>query len=312
MTNQAAIIDLGTNTWNLLIAESTDNGFKTIHSSKVAVKLAKGGISEGRINAEAWQRAEDAIVTHIKTLEEFNIPISRVKAFGTSAMRSLSNGRDLAEVITNKYGIQVNIIDGDEEAALIMKGVKKAVHISEKPYLVMDIGGGSTEFIIGIGSKTLWQKSTDLGVSRLFERFQPDDPINEMDIKMLLYHFQSNLYDLIDQLALYPISHLIGSSGSFESFASMILAGNDQTFDSTIRSMNIEMDELNHLIDKLIQSTEEQRLEWPGLVEMRVETIHIAALLVKYILRISNPDVVSLSQYALKEGAILSWLNELK
>ena len=311
MTNQAAIIDLGTNTWNLLIAESTDNGFKTIHSSKVAVKLAKGGISEGRINAEAWQRAEDAIITHLKTLEEFNIPVSRVKAFGTSAMRSLSNGRDLAEVITNKYGIQVNIIDGDEEAALIMKGVKKAVHITEEPYLVMDIGGGSTEFIIGIGNKTLWQKSTNLGVSRLHEKFTPEDPLNELDINMMKFHFQSSLYELIDQLALYPVEHIIGSSGSFESFASMLLAKNEEPFDGTIRSMNIDLAELKGLIQDLLHSNEEERMNWPGLIEMRVETIHIAAHLVNYILLLASPSKITLSQFALKEGAIISWLNEL-
>ena len=312
MTKRAAVIDLGTNTWNLAIAEQTEEQLNWLFSHKVPVKLAEGALEEQRITTDAKQRALNAIKEHLEHLKTYEVPLSHTIAYGTSGMRSFSNGASLAEEIEQEYGIQINIIAGDEEASLIKKGISQAIKLpSDHPYLLMDIGGGSTEFILGIGHKTLWQTSTQLGVSRLKERYQPNDPMAPIDVDMLRFHFGDELAELREQLALYPPKVLIGSSGSFESLAT-IHHKKQQSTDSLPTNYVLQQGEANSILQKLIVSNYQDRLDWPGLPVMRAETMQIAALLIDHILTLTATKELHISFYAMKEGAMLSWLSQIR
>lgn len=301
----AAVIDLGTNTWNLLIGKQSDLGLERVFSAKIPVKLGKDGIQKGVITQEAFQRALDAIETHSKTLKEYNISPNRVHAFATSAIRSTQNGKELTERIFEQFGIRVQVIDGIREAELIFRGVQEAIPLDDNTHLICDIGGGSTEFILARGEHILYKTSTLLGVSRLAERFTPNDPLSELDQKIIQIHFESVLMELEEHVSLFPLGTLIGSSGSFESFAAMLLAENkNEALDLHYKSMPFAIDKLRVLLKRLVKSDYTERLQWPGLVEMRADTIHLAALQVLFIIERFKPDSIFLSQYALKEGAL--------
>lgn len=301
----AAVIDLGTNTWNLLIGRQTESGLERIFSAKIPVKLGKNGIQKGVISLEAFQRALEAIETHSKTLKEYNIDPKRVHAFATSAIRSTQNGSDLVERIFEQFGIHVQVIDGIREAELIFRGVREAIPLDSNTHLICDIGGGSTEFILAKGEHILYKTSTLLGVSRLAERFTPSDPLSELDQKIIQIHFETALMELEEQIALYPLGTLIGSSGSFESFAAMLLAENKgEALQTHYKSMPFATEKLLALLKRLVKSDYIERLQWPGLIEMRADTIHLAALQVLFIIERFKPESVFLSQYALKEGAL--------
>ncbi len=312
MTKRAAVIDLGTNTWNLAIAEQAEDKLRWVFSDKAMVKLAENALDDHLIKETAKERAFAAIRQHITSIESHNVPLSNVVGFGTSDMRSFINGGTLAQEIRDQFGIQINIIDGDEEASLIKKGIAQAVRLPKnEPYLLMDIGGGSTEFILGIGNKTLWQTSTKLGVSRLKENYQPNNPMAPIDVDMLTFHFDTVLAELREQLSIYPVTNLIGSSGSYESLATIQLerSKSDEVLNN---HFELSLNDANTMLQKLIISSYEDRLDWPGLPTMRAETMHIAALLIQFVIGMVSPTQLHISFYALKEGAMLSWMNQIR
>src|SRR5687767_5336841 len=142
-----AIIDMGTNTFHLLLAAVGPDGYTMLYRDHLGVKIGMSGINEGFINPEACQRALDAMKTFRDIIDKNGISI--IHAFATSAFRNARNGDALAKDIRSQTGIHVRIIAGDEEADLIFAGIREALDLESEVSLVMDIGAGSVEFIIG-------------------------------------------------------------------------------------------------------------------------------------------------------------------
>ncbi|MFA6945692.1 MAG: exopolyphosphatase, partial [Pedobacter sp.] len=111
--------------------------------------------------------------------------VKQIRAVATSALRTASNGEEFLAKVSSETGIEAEIIGGDREAALIYQGVHGAINMTEEKCLIMDIGGGSVEFIICNKEKIFWKMSYDIGVARLIEHFFNSDPISETDIKKL-------------------------------------------------------------------------------------------------------------------------------
>ena len=217
---KVGIIDLGTNTFNLLIANVNGFNYKVLHKTKIAVKLGEGGIHKGFIAPEAYQRGLDALKVHKQTLLDYQI--QNYYAVATSAIRSSDNGTQFVEDVKQQLGILINIIDGDKEADLIYNGFKQAVDFNGMPKLIIDIGGVSTEFIIANESQIFWKKSYQLGAARLLELFKPKDPIVLDDFNAIDSYLTNSLQDLLKMCEAYEIDTLIGSSGSFDTLAEMI------------------------------------------------------------------------------------------
>src|ERR1035437_7945094 len=229
-----AIIDLGTNTFNIFIAEILpDKTFQKLYKSKISVKLGEGGINKNHIEEKPFTRGIRALKKHKRTIERFGA--EKVLAFATAAIRGASNGKDFIKMAKQKAGIEVKVISGEREAELIYYGVRTAVKMNETPSLIMDIGGGSTEFIIANNNEVLWKQSFLLGVARLMEKFKPSDPITKEEIEQVQNHLEKELQPLfsaVDLVAPPAASvegekmgrelELIGSAGSFDSFAEMI------------------------------------------------------------------------------------------
>ena len=223
----------------------------------------------------------------------------------TSAIRSASNGNEFCQKVLNETGIHVNVIDGDEEAALIKKGVEQAIEPSDDCGLIVDIGGGSTEFIIFKDENILWQKSYNLGVSRMNERFQPSDPMSEDERKLISTELKTEIDELFQSIKKYCPEILIGSSGSFETFYTCLAYRNHhpQLLEHQTNAF-LKREELLDFFNELILSTYQERLEIDGMPEMRADTIHLSAILCKMLLEEKEYKYIELSLYALKEGVI--------
>src|ERR1035437_972685 len=230
-----AIIDLGTNTFNIFIAEKfPDKTVRKLYKSKISVKLGEGGINKNFIEEKPFKRGIRALQRHKRTIEKFDV--EKIVAFATSAIRGASNGKDFILAAKEKAGIDVQIISGEREAELIYFGVRSAVKMNDTPSLIMDIGGGSTEFIIANKKEILWKQSFLLGVARLMDKFKPSDPITKEEIEQIQNYLEQELQPLFS--AVSSLSHgrgtegevrgaggeveLIGSAGSFDSLAEMI------------------------------------------------------------------------------------------
>ncbi len=298
----AAVIDCGTNTFNLLIAEYQVNGkHRIILNTKKSVKLGEGGLADNKIAPQAFQRG-------IKTFTELyaiarDYKVDTIKAVATSAVRSSMNGPDFVKKIFDKTGVIIQVLNGDTEAQYIFKGVNLALEDLNNPVLVMDIGGGSTEFIMAEDNQVIWKKSFELGAARFLQELKPSDPIIPEEIEKAKNHFKDTLQPLAMRLKKYPIQTLIGCSGSFESLADMIKAekGDNTTIGKLYRFDN---DDLKELYRKLIVSSEKERKNMPGLVDYRVDTIVYAAILIRHIMKRFKTEKLYYSTYALKEGIL--------
>lgn len=303
-----AIIDLGTNTFTLILIEIKQGDYSVIYRNKIAVKLGEDGISEGIIGKDAYQRGLDAIKQHKKDIDSYNI--YKTIAFATSAIRSTSNGIDFVNEVNERFNVKIEIIDGDKEAELIYHGVKQAFDLGKHTSLIMDIGGGSTEFILANNKEIIWKKSFQLGVSRLKENFNPKDPIEQTDVHNLNIHFEKELTSLIDAINIHHPTTLVGSSGSFDSLATMIghkFLNKNVLIENT--EFTFDIDNLKWAHQYLIDSDYQKRINTVGISKMRAKMIVIASIFIQFIIKKSKIKEVRLSTYSLKEGVIFNEMN---
>jgi len=210
----------------------------------------------------------------------------------------------------------MEVISGDREAELIFEGVVQTTEEIKEDYLIMDIGGGSTEFIFVRDQKPLWRKSYLLGVSRLHGMLNPASRINQDDVHRLRAHLNNELQDLISFLKENPVRVLVGSSGSFDTLFDMYQFGRakdsskDISQDSTKVNLNeIPFNAYPSVHQWLVGSTLEERLKHPSIPQMRAEYMPLSTYLVKFILEQSNFTKIYQSEYALKEGVLAHYLN---
>ncbi|MBK0380940.1 Ppx/GppA phosphatase family protein [Mucilaginibacter segetis] len=302
-----AVMDLGTNTFHLLIAEMQGDEIKEIHHETEAVKLGEGGINKNIIQPEAFDRGIAAMHKFAKTIEEHKT--QKVHAIATSALRNASNGKDFISEVKKQTGLQIKIINGDREATYIYEGIKASGCLSKSPSLIMDIGGGSVEFIICDHHQIYWKHSFEIGAARLMDKFHQQDPIPAASVTDLCKYLDEKLPLLFDAVKAYNLTSLIGSSGAFESFAEVIETEKGHKFNlKTTPTYQFKPGELLQLISRLQVSSHQQRAETKGIIPVRVDMIVVAALITRYMMQQLKLDDVIMSTYSLKEGVMVGML----
>jgi exopolyphosphatase/guanosine-5'-triphosphate,3'-diphosphate pyrophosphatase len=303
MSKRVAVIDLGTNTFHLLIAESAPDEYNEIIHEQVAVKLGEGGINQGVIQPAAFERG-------IKAMQDFKELISKhhvgqVKALATSALRNAANGQQFIDMVKNQTGVVVEAIDGNTEAKYIYKGIKAAGCLSKKNSLIMDIGGGSVEFIICNKEEIKWKQSFEIGAARLMEIFHHRNPIAPESITALNLYLEDALKSLFVTASNYPIQNIIGSSGVFESYAGLIESDKGKLFNlKETKNYTFDKDELLALIEKLILSTHQERAGNKEILPIRVDMIVTASILTRFVIEKLEIDKVVMSTNSLREGVL--------
>jgi len=306
-----AVLDLGTNTFHLLIVNVRKSGsFEKIFKSKIAVKLGEGAIHKNMIAEVPFQRGIQAMKHYSEILSKYRP--DKVVAYATSAIRSAKNGKQFVAAVKREAGIKVSVISGSREAELIYFGVRSSILAGKEKQLIMDIGGGSTEFILADNKRIFWKKSFDIGASRLLERFKPSDPIKVSEIKTLEKYLSKVLSPLNMALKKYPVQTLIGSSGSFDTFAEMIgWKFHRRDVLKNAESYEFNLKEYFSLHELLMKSTTAKRMKMKGLVKMRVDMIVIAAICTNLVLRKYKFRKMVVSKSALKEGALWESIQKL-
>ena len=307
MTHRIAIIDLGTNTFHLLIAEGGTGGYNIIYRDRLAVKIGMGGINDGIITSEGIHRALVAMQSFRNAIDGHQV--TNTYAFGTSAMRNARNGKEVAEKIEALTGIHVDIISGEQEAHYIYLGVRAALGLGHDRNLIIDIGGGSVEFIIADHDNVFWKQSFEIGAQRLLERYQKMDPITADERKALYEHFENSLYPLFQALGKYQPDILVGSSGTFDTLSDIFCITHDIHKSPDDSETPLSLEGFYEIFDALIHKNREERMKIPGMIEMRVDMIVVACCLVKFLLQNHPFKRIRVSTYSLKEG-VLSYLSD--
>jgi len=295
-----AVIDLGTNTCNLLISEVKSDGRKghIFYQGTEAVRIGEGGINKGILTKEAFKRAESALLKHLEKIKKYSA--EKIFAFATSAVRDASNKNDFLKYIRDKTGISLQIISGEREAELIFKGVLFAFGKIPDNSLILDIGGGSNEYIFTTGNEILWKESFPLGMSRVMQKFKISDPVQEDEIADIESFFCTGHKNLFKMLKEKHINQLIGCSGAFDTIGDL----KDGVFSGSVNRIteDISLSEFNIIYKKIIESTVLQRRKMIEMCLFRETMIVPSLILMKFILDNFNIKFIIQTGFSLREG----------
>ncbi|MGQ1945972.1 Ppx/GppA phosphatase family protein [Geofilum sp. OHC36d9] len=300
---RVAIIDLGTNTFNLLITEVEGSTYRVLTESKYQARLGEGGIHKATITPEAMKRGVEGLTAHLITISEYQV--ESIFCFATSAIRSATNGAEFVRRVKQELGLTIRVIPGDEEAQTIFDGIKQVVPLGKEYTLIMDIGGGSVEFIIANRNGIAWKDSYNIGTARILEQFTPSDPITSEEIVHIEKYLYSKLETLFEAVAKYPIYKLVGSSGSFDTLAAIIAKEEYPLLDLS-KGTTFEFKESGYKVlhDRLMASDAATRRTMPGMDPSRIENIIPATIIIQCVFEHVRPKEIWQCSFALKEGAI--------
>ncbi len=307
MQERIAIIDLGTNTFHLLVAEKKSLETDILHREKQPVKIGMGGINQGLITESGILRALTCLRDFKKIMDGWKV--GHVFAFGTSALRSASNGKEVIEKIKLETGISVKLLSGDEEAEYIYYGIQSAMDLGTEKSLIVDIGGGSVEFIIGNSETVFWKQSFDIGAQRLLEQFQKHDPILTQEVIELEACFEKSLEPLRKAFESHPASILVGSSGTFDTLSEIYCIRNGLKLEPNQKETPLTSEAFHSIHMEFIECNRAERLRIPGMIEMRVDMIVVASCLVNFLLKKFTFKNIRVSSYSLKEGVLAKLKN---
>lgn len=297
-----AIIDLGTNTFHLLIADIIHDQITPLYKKQIAVKLGENGINQNIISPPAFERGIKALDYFSKQIKLYE-PLDSIKCLGTSALRNANNASEFINQVQQTTGLNIEIIDGLKEAELILNGVKAALPKANHNGLIMDIGGGSVEFIYIKEGQALFSESFEIGASRLKELFHKSNPISNSEIEDCKNYIKTKLKSLFDFAQKHKHIELLGSAGSFESIAELaqLKYANENGF------VEIEVSDFSKIHQWLLKSTFDERKEIPAIADYRVEMIVVASILIDTVINELNIQKMKCVFYSLKEGALLTY-----
>ena len=306
MTNIASI-DLGSNTARLLILEPTgDQKFKLLVSKRNITRLGEGIDAQGKLTEHRMQ-------TTLKVLSRFRqICLENgdppLFAVATSAVREASNGQEFVRLAKKETGIDIKIITWEEEARLTLEGVYWKIPHENRRVITFDIGGGSTEFILSEGENINDFCSTSLGVVRLTEKFITQHPIDEKEYHSLQNHLQHELQIVKNKLSAFPPELLIGTAGTVTTLAA--LKENIYPYDpEKIHGSTFSLREAESILDDLKGKSLSQRLLLKPIEPGREDLIIAGTAIVLETMRAFGCEILTVSEYSLREGLILRAMN---
>lgn len=294
---------MGTNTFHLLIASVGEEGITVLHKEKRAVKLGEGGISKSCIAAPAMDRAIAAVEYFYAQAQNYDI--TEIFATATSAVRSAANQDELINKVKKATGISVQVISGTLEAQLIYEGVRQSMDLGASTSLIMDIGGGSVEFILANHYQIFWKGSFEIGGQRLIDFFHQQDPMPSSEMKNEKIFLFTKLTPLIAACQLYAPSLLVGASGSFDTLASIDILHKKLNIDiENATEYPLKLEDFYRIFEQVKHLNRAQRLAIPGMLDLRAEMIVVAGVLIDFILKNIPLRTIRVSTYALKEGVL--------
>lgn len=310
--NHIAAIDVGTNSFHLIVVKVKDDGnFEIVDREKEVIRLGEG--SPGSIK----QIKPEAMTRAISTLKRFkgiaDSHNANLRAVATSAVRESYNKNEFLQKVFEKTGIDLEIISGYEEARLIYLGVLRAVPIFNKKSLVIDIGGGSTEFLIGYKGSTNFSVSMKIGAVRLTEKFFPDYEVTPSRIEECRRWVEGEIFPVVNAIKKTGFSVCVGSSGTIMSTGLMIQSMRKGKTPATAILNNYEFSkkEVRKVEEEILsKKTVDKRLKIPGLDEKRADIIPAGIIILSTIFEQLELETMTISGYALREGIILDTLQK--
>ncbi len=305
--SKLAVIDIGTNSIHMLLAEILpDASFKILDRFKDITRLGNGVFATRRLSDEAMARALEVLKTLV-TLAR-NKGFDRIVAVATSAVREAKNGGDFVALIMEHMGLRVRVISGTEEARLIFLGVKHSIALPDGPTLVVDIGGGSVELIVGNREGLIHGKSLKLGAIRLAEQFLPKTPPSELMMHAMDDAVLAHLRDALGSFKMKTFQSLVATSGMAGNVGEVIHLRQTGRPLPQHNLATILLKDIRSLEAELAKSSVKARLAIPGLDPKRVDTLLPTAVVLRCLLELSGLNEITLCDRAIREGVIYDFI----
>lgn len=307
-----AAIDIGTNSIHMVIVRIDPSlpAFTIISREKDTVRLGDRDLATGNLTPEAMERGVAALQRCRDLAKSFTA--EQIVAVATSAVREAPNGRDFIERVKQETGITIDLISGQEEARRIYLGVLSAMEFNSQPHIIIDIGGGSTEIVLGDGQAARFLSSTKVGAVRLTREYIHTDPISEIELRYLQAYIRGRLERAIEELK----SHLgagespdiVGTSGTVECLASIQAMQELEAIPIPLQGYELHRKNLEKIVAQLAALTVEERKNVPGISEKRAEIILAGALILLETMKMLGLESLVVCERALREGVIVDWM----
>lgn len=306
-TPYKAAIDIGTNSMHLVVAKLGElGGFEILTSEKDMVRLGQGGGEMKKLAPDAIERGLTALARMAQVAEAFGEV--ELVAVATSAVREATNQAEFLDRARDELGIEVEVISGFEEARLIHLGVLQALPVYDKRLLLVDIGGGSTEFLVGEGDRPIEARSMKLGAIRLTERFfadvvEGDGSVSVEAIDECRRYVRSALAPVARELGGHQPEIAIASSGTATTIATMAAVARGEDV-RQVNGLTLTAGEMAAVVEAVSSRTTAERRKLGGLDEKRVDIIVAGSILLDEIFRAFGLENMTISEYALREGVL--------
>ena len=310
-TRRVAAIDIGTNSTHLLVAsvDTTLGTFSIEQAEKSTTRLGERDPDSGELTSAGMQRGYETL----RRFRDLAIShdVEQIVTAATSAVREAPNGREFLQSIQDGLGMDVDLVSGPEEARLIYLGVLSGMSFGDRPHLLLDIGGGSTELILADGRDARALTSTRVGAVRLQRDFVKDDPIPPQRRSFLQAFIQGSLEPAVDKVhrRIKPgeIPVLVATSGTAMAIGALAASEDDRP-PLKLHGYRVSRQRLDRVVEKLVTMTPEQRRDLSPINDRRAEIIVPGALILQTTMQMLGVDELVLSERALREGLIVDWM----
>ncbi|HNI11174.1 MAG TPA: Ppx/GppA phosphatase family protein [bacterium] len=299
-----ASIDIGTNTVLLLIAEADSSGhLHTLFEKQRIIRLGKNVDAQKNIAHEGMDKLTHVLTEYLQ--DAANHQTAKIVIGATSAMRDAANKETILNEIYHRTGQRIQILTGDEEAQWTFQGGCLALPpLTRHPILLIDIGGGGTEFVVGSASDMTFKKSLNIGAVRMTERFINHDPPLQSELESLRRYAHNEFDTHLSGIKNIQPAHALGVAGTVTTLCAMLQAL--PHYDpKRINGYMIDKAALDSLIEKLSDLTLEERRKIPGLEPERADVIIAGATILSEIFSFFNLDKITVSNFGLRYGLIL-------
>jgi exopolyphosphatase / guanosine-5'-triphosphate,3'-diphosphate pyrophosphatase len=307
-----AAIDLGTNSLHMVVVriDPTLPAFSIIDREKETVRLGDRNLTTGELKPEIIKKAIAALGRFQKVAKTINA--ETIIAVATSAVREAPNGKDFLQNIEAELGLSVDLISGQEEARRIYLGVLSGMEFNNQPHIIIDIGGGSTELILGDSHEPRSLTSTKVGAVRLTSELITTDPISNTEFQYLQAYARGTLERSVEEVLANvefgEFPRLVGTAGTIETLAMIDAREKSGVIPSTLNGYQFHLKDLRELVNRLRKMSNAERATIPGMPEKRPEVILAGAVILQEAMTLLGADSVTVCERSLREGVIVDWM----
>ena len=296
-------IDIGTLTCRLLIADlSPDGRLRAVRSERKILRLGEGVDQTKQLSSAAMDRVLQCLKEWRETIDASSVDTAAVVA--TSAVRDAENRDEFLDRVKRETGFEVELLSGEEEARRTLLGIRSGLPVGVTDLLALDIGGGSTEFILDRPGQNPVVRSIDIGVVRLCERLLHHDPPTDEEIRQAREWIARETEAAIADMGNYQTATFVGTAGTITSLAAM--AQKLPAYEpARIHNYTLQLDSIQELEQTLLSRKKADRVGLPGLEKCREEVIAAGAIIIRTVMETLGEKQCLVSDLGLREGVLI-------